>query len=278
MRPAPANALAAPPVAPALDTARLTLRAHTAADLDDCAALWADPTVVRHIGGRPFTAEETWARVLRYAGLWALVGFGYWVARDRSSGRFVGELGLADFRRAFDPPLAASLARIPHERDPLHRMLYLEAKHFLADHNLNYTDKTGMAAGVEVRVPLLDQELVDFAVRVPSGMKQRGGTGKAIFKRAMEPDLPRDVIYRPKTGFGAPLRRWLHHELRDRVADALSDTSLRSRGLFDPGAVRRLVAADAAGHVDGAYTIFALVCLELWCRMFVDPPVPQAYA
>ena len=171
-------------------------------------------------------------------------------------------------------PLAASLARIPHEREPLHRMLYLEAKHFLADHNLNYTDKMGMAAGVEVRVPLLDQELVDFAVRVPASMKQRGATGKAIFKRAMEPDLPRDVIYRPKTGFGAPLRRWLHGELRGRVEDTLSDASLRARGLFDPAAVRRLVAQDAAGHVDGAYTIFALVCLELWCRMFVDAPVP----
>jgi asparagine synthase (glutamine-hydrolysing) len=155
-------------------------------------------------------------------------------------------------------------------------MLYLEAKHFLADHNLNYTDKTGMAAGVEVRVPLLDLELVDFATRIPASMKQRGRVGKAIFKRAMEPYLPHDVIYRGKTGFGAPLRRWLSHELREVVDDALSPAALARRGWFDPAAVARLAGQDRRGEVDAAYTIFALVCIELWCRMFVDGPLPSA--
>jgi RimJ/RimL family protein N-acetyltransferase len=93
------------PAAPALDTERLTLRTHTLADFDECAAMWADPLVTRHIGGRPSSEEETWARVLRYAGLWALVGFGYWVVRERASGRFVGEVGLADFRRDLSPRL-----------------------------------------------------------------------------------------------------------------------------------------------------------------------------
>ena len=175
-------------------------------------------------------------------------------------------------------PLLESLARIPGERHALNRMLYLEGKHFLADHNLNYTDKTGMAAGVEVRVPLLDRELVDFATRIPTRMKQRGAVGKAIFKRAMEPYLPHDVIYRPKSGFGAPLRRWLHGELRDQVQDALSPTALVRRGWFEPAAVARLIDADRRGAVDGAYTIFALVCLELWCRMFIDSPVPTPTA
>lgn len=173
-------------------------------------------------------------------------------------------------------PLINSLKRIPRERDPLNRMLYLEARHFLADHNLNYTDKMGMASGIEVRVPLLDPDLVDFATRVPTSMKQRGSIGKAIFKRAMEPDLPHDVIYRPKTGFGAPLRRWLKMELRDRVEDTLSASTLRHRGLFDPVGVRRLIEQDRQGRVDGGYTIFALMCIELWCRMFVDAPgVPK---
>lgn len=91
--------------APALQTERLTLRGHTPADFDDCAAMWGDPLVTRHIGGRPSTPEETWARILRYGGLWALLGYGYWVARERTTGRFVGEAGLADFRRAMTPPL-----------------------------------------------------------------------------------------------------------------------------------------------------------------------------
>jgi asparagine synthase (glutamine-hydrolysing) len=175
-------------------------------------------------------------------------------------------------------PLLASLAEIADERDPLNRMLFLETRHFLADHNLNYTDKMGMASGVEVRVPLLDLELVEFAARVPSAYKQRGSEGKAVFKRAMEPLLPRDVIYRPKTGFGAPLRQWLRGELRDVVEETLSARSLASRGLFDPAAVRRLVEMERAGRVEGAYTVFALMCVELWCRMFIDAPPPRVEA
>jgi RimJ/RimL family protein N-acetyltransferase len=91
--------------APPIDTARLTLRGHKAGDIDESAALWADPMVVRHIGGRPFSREESWTRLLRYAGHWALLGFGYWVVRERSSGRFVGEVGLADYRRDLVPAI-----------------------------------------------------------------------------------------------------------------------------------------------------------------------------
>jgi asparagine synthase (glutamine-hydrolysing) len=167
-------------------------------------------------------------------------------------------------------PLVQSLARVPAERDPLQRMLFLETRHFLADHNLNYTDRAGMAAGVEVRVPLLDPDLVAFATRVPAAMKQRGRVGKAVFKRAMEPYLPPDVIYRPKTGFGAPLRRWLREELREMVGDTLAPDAVRRRGFFDPVAVTRLIELDRRGAVDGSYTIFALMCLELWCRSFLD--------
>lgn len=175
-------------------------------------------------------------------------------------------------------PLVASLHRIPGERDPLNRMLYLEAKHFLADHNLNYTDKTGMAAGVETRVPLLDRELVDFATRIPPRLKQQGRVGKAIFKKSMEPFLPHDVIYRPKTGFGAPLRDWLHGELRELREDTLGAAALSRRGWFEPAAVARLVEQDRRGEVDAAYTIFAMMCIELWCRMFVDSPLPARAA
>lgn len=93
---------------PGLDTARLTLRAHRLADLAECAAMWADPAVTRYIGGRPATTDEVWARLLRYVGHWALLGFGYWVVRERMSGRFVGEVGLADYKRDLSPPLGAT--------------------------------------------------------------------------------------------------------------------------------------------------------------------------
>ena len=91
--------------APLIATERLTLRAHRVEDFAACAALWADPGVVRHIGGRPFSAEETWTKLLRYAGLWPLLGFGYWAIEEKASGGFVGELGFADFKRDIDPPL-----------------------------------------------------------------------------------------------------------------------------------------------------------------------------
>lgn len=95
------------PAAPTLETQRLVLRLHRRDDFAACAAMWADPDVVRHIGGRPFTAEETWSRLLRYGGLWTLLGYGYWAAIDRASGEYIGELGFADFQRAIDPPLGA---------------------------------------------------------------------------------------------------------------------------------------------------------------------------
>ena len=153
-------------------------------------------------------------------------------------------------------------------------MLSLEVRHFLADHNLNYTDKTSMASGVEVRVPFLDRDLVKLAMSLPTEYKQRGRTGKWILKRAMEPLLPHHVIYRPKTGFGAPLRGWLHGELRTMKQDLLSGSALSARGLFDPAAVQRLIADDDAGRVDGSYPIFGLMCIELWCQLFVDSAQP----
>ena len=90
----------------------------------------------------------------------------------------------------------------------------------------------------------------------------------------MEPYLPKQVIYRPKTGFGAPLRRWLHHDLRELLEELLSDRSLRDRGLFNPAGVRNLIELDRKRQIDASYSIFSILCIELWCRMFLDQRVP----
>jgi RimJ/RimL family protein N-acetyltransferase len=86
-----------------LGSARLALRPHVREDFGDVAALWRDPEVTRFIGGRPFSEEESWTRLLRYIGHWAALGFGYWTVRERDSGRFVGEVGFADYRREIEP-------------------------------------------------------------------------------------------------------------------------------------------------------------------------------
>jgi len=80
------------------------------------------------------------------------------------------------------------------------------------------------------------------------------------------------VIYRPKSGFGAPLRRWMRHELRELVGDLLSVDSLKRRGLFDPDAVHQLIVGNDKGTVDAAYTLFALLSIESWCRRYLDNP------
>jgi RimJ/RimL family protein N-acetyltransferase len=95
-----------PPVeVPILETERLKLRGHRLDDFVDSAAMWADPKVTRHISGKPFTEEESWAKLLRYVGHWSLLGFGYWVAEDKATGNFVGEIGFADYKRDLEPSL-----------------------------------------------------------------------------------------------------------------------------------------------------------------------------
>jgi RimJ/RimL family protein N-acetyltransferase len=91
--------------APVIETRRLLLRGVQTDDFADSLSMWSDPTVARFIGGKPSTAEEVWSRILRYAGIWSLMGIGYWVVREKDSGRFVGEAGLADFRRDMTPSL-----------------------------------------------------------------------------------------------------------------------------------------------------------------------------
>jgi asparagine synthase (glutamine-hydrolysing) len=181
----------------------------------------------------------------------------------------------ADIRETIKPddmlaPLLENLACFPDEVSPLQKMLYLECRHFLADHNLNYADKMGMAAGVEIRVPLLDLDLVQQAQLIPDEIKQHGRIGKWIFKKAMEPVLPAEVIYRSKSGFGVPLRQWLLGPLREIVNDALSPVRLHSRGIFDADAVQRLIVRNQNGQIDASYTIFAILCLELWCIQYLD--------
>ncbi len=233
------------------------------------------------VAGLDAPAPRAAARILAYADMTAehrLMAYYCWNSDAVRRNLMSAELGARLADTDVTTPLRRTLADLPSDADPLSRMLRLETRHFLPDHNLNYTDKVSMAAGVEVRVPLIDREVVAWAARCPSRFKLRDGETKAVFKKAMEPYLPHSVIYRPKSGFGAPMRRWIKQGLRPLVDEVLSPKSLRARGLFDPKAVERLVRRDRARFIDASYLVFSLVCIELWCRQFVDrrPELPNS--
>lgn len=159
--------------------------------------------------------------------------------------------------------------RVRHA-DPLNQILYVDFKTFLPCLNLAYTDKTSMAANLEVRVPFLNVELVELAARMPARMKLRGLKRKFILKKAAEKLLPHDAVWRKKAGFGAPIRAWLRGPLQPMVDDLLSDKRVRERGLFDPAEVRRIIDANQTGREDLNLQIFQLLTLELWMQKFLD--------
>lgn len=164
----------------------------------------------------------------------------------------------------------AEAAADPRLMSAVERALRLDQRFFLTDHNLNYTDKTGMAVGVEIRVPFLDPDLMAWAARIPLSAKIRKGQTKWVLRQAMEPRLPHDIIYRPKTGFGVPLRAWMRRELKPLMDETLSPAVIEARGLFSAKGVAQLRKATDEGTIDGSYPLLGVASIELWCRHFID--------
>src|SRR5204862_5611738 len=146
---------------------------------------------------------------------------------------------------------------------PLNQLLYVDLKTFLPCLNLITTDKTSMAANLEVRVPFLNRQMIEFTARMPPKLKLSGFKGKYILKRAMEKLLPNDVVWRKKAGFGAPIRSWLRGALRPLVNELLSDEVVRKRGLFRPEEVKRLIDLHLSGREAFSLQLFQLLNMEL---------------
>lgn len=153
---------------------------------------------------------------------------------------------------------------------PINRMLYVDFKTFMPALNLDTTDRMSMAANLEVRVPYLNRELLDLAARIPSNLKIKGLKRKFILKKAVERILPKEVIYRKKAGFGAPIRSWLRGPLRPMVNDLLSEEKLKRRAMFEASAVRRIIDDYETGKEDFALHVFLLLTIELWMRQFLE--------
>jgi asparagine synthase (glutamine-hydrolysing) len=197
------------------------------------------------------------------------LGFGTYFTDEQKRALYTDDL--RDATRELDPykEHRRYFARC-RDAAPLNRLLYVDLKTFLPCLNLDYTDKTSMAATLEVRVPFLNVELVELAARMPPEWKLRGLKRKYILKRAAERLLPREIVWRKKAGFGAPLRSWLRGALRPLVEELLSEETIKRRGLFRPKEVRRVVEANLAGREDFSLQVFQLLTLELWQREFLD--------
>jgi asparagine synthase (glutamine-hydrolysing) len=142
---------------------------------------------------------------------------------------------------------------------------------YLPDDLLVKVDIASMAHGLEARSPLLDHKLMEWAARIPSAQKMQGGVTKAILKSALEPYLPNEILYRPKMGFGVPIDEWLKGELKEFAYDTLLSTKARQRGLITPDYVKTMLDEHCAGTRQHHTRLWALLMLELWFQMWIDP-------
>ena len=147
---------------------------------------------------------------------------------------------------------------------------------YLPDDLMVKVDVASMAHGLETRSPLLDHVLLEWAARIPAQVKMAGGTTKALFKAAMAPYLPREILHRRKMGFGVPLDRWFRGELREMAYDTLLGQRARERELMRPDYVRRLLDEHCAGERNHHTRLWALLMLELWYRTWIDDQAAAA--
>ncbi len=150
--------------------------------------------------------------------------------------------------------------------DALALIQYLDLKTYLVGDINTKVDRASMAHSLEVREPLMDHKLVEWLATLPSGLKIQGNEGKYLFKKAMEPHLPNDVLYRPKMGFAVPLERWFRGPLKQRVRDAVLGDTLAATGIFNRDYLQHLVDAHQSGARDYSSPLWTLLMFEAFVR------------
>ena len=177
------------------------------------------------------------------------------------SADFRNELGGYDALEVFRRHAAAS-----NTDDPLALVQYLDLKTYLVGDINTKVDRASMAHSLEVREPLMDHKLVEWLATLPSGLKIQGNEGKYLFKKAMEPFLPNEVLYRPKMGFAVPLARWFRGPLKQRVRDAVLGETLAATGIFNRDYLEHLVEAHQSGARDYSSPLWTLLMFEAFVR------------
>jgi asparagine synthase (glutamine-hydrolysing) len=158
-----------------------------------------------------------------------------------------------------------------HTSDPLSQLLYLDTKTYLVSDILTKVDRMSMATSLEVRVPLLDHELVEWVTSLPPRWKMRGKQQKYILRKLAERlGVPGEVLHRPKQGFALPLVHWMRNELKDLIEGVLLDPKTLQRGYFNPKAVQQILDEHFRGRRNQSSAIWRLLMLELWHRNFLE--------
>jgi asparagine synthase (glutamine-hydrolysing) len=177
--------------------------------------------------------------------------------------------GLSSFHAVKDH--LEHIARVRPKSDFASRMSYLELKLRLPELLLMRVDKITMATSVEARVPFLDHHLVEYALALPVDLKIKGASGKYILKRALETVLPAELLYRPKRGFGAPIREWFRGASGKTLGGLIMNSSIRRRELFDYASVANLIDEHQRGARDWSFHLWALLNVSLWYERWIDP-------
>jgi asparagine synthase (glutamine-hydrolysing) len=166
--------------------------------------------------------------------------------------------------------------RASDARSFLDALLNLDLDLYLPDTLMVKVDIASMAHSLEARAPMLDHHFLEYAARIPADLKLRNGqVSKYIFKKAAEPFLPHEVIYRPKMGFGVPTDHWFRHELKDLVNDTLLSPRALGRGYFRQDFVEKMLRQHQNSECNWQYLIWNLLMLEFWHQMFIDRTMPQ---
>jgi asparagine synthase (glutamine-hydrolysing) len=150
--------------------------------------------------------------------------------------------------------------------EPLSLVQYLDMKTYLVGDIMTKVDRASMAHSLEVREPLLDHPLMEWLSGLPPSLKLQGREGKYLFKQALEPYLPQEILYRPKMGFAVPLASWFRGPLRQRVKEAVLGPVLLDSGYFNPAFLRQMVEAHLSGARDHGVTLWSLLMLEAFLR------------
>ncbi len=151
----------------------------------------------------------------------------------------------------------------------LSRHQYVDVKTWMVDSILSKVDLMSMTHALEVRVPLLNSELVEFSAKIPCALKLKGAIPKYILKKAFENDIPKPILNRAKAGFNIPIGHWFRHELKDMVQSVLSERNVRAVPVLNVNAVNQLVAEHSAGKKDNSYKLLSLMHFVLWYERFI---------